>query len=176
MVSLLCQWLWMMVCYAESVVVNYAVLCLWIMVSYIEPVTVNHGLLCYASGCESWWVMLCQGCESWCVMLSMWWWIMLCYTDPCGCESWCVMLSQSLWIMVCYTDPVVVNHVCYTEPNSCESCCFILSRLWLSYGVSCRTVGYEWYVSGCELWCILLDQWSWVMVCNAEQVIVIDGV
>jgi hypothetical protein len=61
------------------------------------------------------------------------------------CESWCVMLSQWLWIMVCYTDPVVVNHVCYTEANSCESCCFILSRLCLSYGVSCRAVGYEWY-------------------------------
>jgi hypothetical protein len=174
MVSLLCQWLWMMVCYAESVVVNYAVLCLWIIVSYIEPVTVNHGLLWYASGCESWWAMLCQGCESWCVMLSMRWWIMLCYTDPCGCES----------IMVCCTDPVVVNHVCYTEPNSCESCCFILSRLCLSYGVSCRAAGYEWYesvvvnygafcwTSGLETWCVMLSKWLWLMVCNAEQVVV----
>jgi hypothetical protein len=52
-------------------VVNYAVLCLSIMVSYIEPVTVNHGLLCYASGCESWWVMLCQRL-----------WIMACYSEP----------------------------------------------------------------------------------------------
>jgi hypothetical protein len=176
------QWLWMMVCYAESVVVNYAVLCLWIMVSYIEPVTVNHGLLCYASGCESWWVMLCQVCESWCVMLSMWWWIMLCYTAPCGCESWCAMLSQWLWIMVCYTDPVVVNHVCYTEPNSCESCCFILSRLCLSYGVSCPAVGYEWYesvvvnygafcwTSGLESWCGMLSQWLWIMVCYTDPV------
>ena len=50
----MCQWLCIMVCYAESVVVNYAVLCLCIMVSYTEPVVVNHGLLCCASGCDSW--------------------------------------------------------------------------------------------------------------------------
>jgi hypothetical protein len=31
---------------------------LWIMVSYAEPVGINHGVLCWASGCESWCVML----------------------------------------------------------------------------------------------------------------------
>ena len=66
---LLSQWLWIMVCYTEPVVVNhgvlfwaigcesYGVLCLnqrlWIMVCYAEPVVVNHGVLFWDSGCES---------------------------------------------------------------------------------------------------------------------------
>jgi hypothetical protein len=86
------------------------------------------------------------------------------------------MIHAPLWIKVCYSDPVVVNHVCYTEPNSCESCCFILSRLCLSHGVSCRAVGYEWQASvvvnyavfcgasGLESWCVMLNQWLWIMV------------
>ena len=31
---------------------------LWIMVCYSEPVVVNHGVLCWASGCESWWAII----------------------------------------------------------------------------------------------------------------------
>jgi hypothetical protein len=76
----LSQWLKVMLCYAEPVVVNHYVLfwvsgceswciilsqwlwimlCyseqwLWIMVNYAEPVVVNHGVLFWASGCESW--------------------------------------------------------------------------------------------------------------------------
>jgi hypothetical protein len=50
---------------------------LWITVSYDEPMVVNHGVLCWASGCESW-----------CVILSQWLWIMLCYSEPAsGCRS-----------------------------------------------------------------------------------------
>jgi hypothetical protein len=108
-----------MVCYAESVVVNYAVLCLWIMVSNTEPVAVNHDLFCSASRSEWWWVLLCQGCESWCVMLRQCLWIMVSYDEPVlvndgvlcwaiGYEWWCVMLSKWLWIMVCYAEPVVM--------------------------------------------------------------------
>jgi hypothetical protein len=56
--------MWIMVCYAEPVVENYAVLCwfewLWVMVCNAEPVVVNRGVLCWTSGCESWWVMLHQ--------------------------------------------------------------------------------------------------------------------
>jgi hypothetical protein len=137
---LLCQWLWMMVCYAESIVVNYDVLCLWIMVSYAEPVAVNHGLLCYASG----WVMVSYAVPGM--------WVMVCNAEPVvvnhgvlcwasGCEFMCAILnrivvnhvllywadcdlvmvchaapldmndmSQWLWIMTCYGVPVVVNH------------------------------------------------------------------
>jgi hypothetical protein len=126
---LLWQWLLIMVCYAESVVVNYAVLCLWIMVSYTEQVAVNHGLLCYASGCESWWVMLCQGCESWCVMLSQWLWIMVCYAEPNSCESCCVILSRLClsYGVLCraigykWYEPVVVNYGVLCCTSGCES-------------------------------------------------------
>jgi hypothetical protein len=111
------QWLRIMVCYAEPVVVSHGVLSwasgcesccvmlsqwLWIMVYYSEPLVVIHGVLCWASGCEWWGVMLRQ-----------WLWIMGCYAEPMvvnhgvlywasGCELWCAMLSQWLWIMVCY--------------------------------------------------------------------------
>jgi hypothetical protein len=103
---MLCQWLWIMVCYAEPVVVNHAVLYqaewLWVMVCNAEPVFVNHGVLCWASGCES------------CVL---YWieqlWIMLCYTEPIVCHAELLVvnhMSQWLWIMECNTEPVVVNH------------------------------------------------------------------
>ena len=67
------MWLWIMLCYAEPVVVNQYVLfwgsgceswCiilnqwLWIMFCYSEPVDLNHGELCWASGCESWWAII----------------------------------------------------------------------------------------------------------------------
>jgi hypothetical protein len=80
-----------------------------------------------------------------------------------------------------------VNHVCSTEPNNCESCCVMLSRLFLSYGVSCRAIGFESYepvavnhgvlceASGCESWSVILSQWLLFMVGNAEQVIVNHG-
>jgi hypothetical protein len=69
---------------------------LWIMVWYAEQVVVNHF--------EWWWA---SGCESWCVMLSQWLWIMVSYDEPVmvnhgvlwwdsGCESWCTMHSQPL--------------------------------------------------------------------------------
>jgi hypothetical protein len=73
-----------MVCYSEPVVGNHGVnivpvcvnhdelcgasgwdsLCViicqyvWTMASYSESVVVNHVVFCWASGCESWWVML----------------------------------------------------------------------------------------------------------------------
>jgi hypothetical protein len=66
-------------------------------------------VICWASGCKSWWAMLCQ-----------WFWIMLRYAEPvvvyhgvlcwASGESWCANLSQWLWIMVSYADPVVANH------------------------------------------------------------------
>jgi hypothetical protein len=180
---------------------------LWIMVCYAEPVVMSHSELCWA-----------RGCGSWCVMLSQWLWIMVCYAVPVvvnyavlcwwtmvsysepvavnhgllccasGSESWWVMLCQWLWIMLCYAELVVVHHVCYAEPNSYESCYVILSRLCLSYGVSCRAIGCEWYepvdgnygvlcsTSGWESWCVILCKLLWIMVCNAEQVVASHGV
>jgi hypothetical protein len=87
---MLSQWLWIMGCYAEPVVVTHGELCC--------ARGVNHCVLCWASGCESW-----------CANLSHWLCIMLCYAEPVvvnhyvlfwtsGCESWCIILSQWLWI------------------------------------------------------------------------------
>ena len=74
---------------------------LWIMVCYTEPVVVNHGVLYWTSGCESGFIIQ-----------SKWLWIMLCYSEPrvvnhselwwaSGCESCCVILSQA----------GIVNHI-----------------------------------------------------------------
>jgi hypothetical protein len=79
---------------------------LWAMVSNAEQEVVNHGVLWWVSGCESWFVMLCQR-----------FWIMVSYAEPgvlnhgelcwaSGCESWFIILIQWLWIMVSYAEPV----------------------------------------------------------------------
>jgi hypothetical protein len=102
---------------------------LWIIVCNAEPVVVNQGLLYCAKRCESWRVILIQ-----------WLWNMVCYADPVvvnhgvlywssGCETWCAMLIQWLWIMVCYATPVVVNHGELWWASSCESCVLPVCRL-----------------------------------------------
>jgi hypothetical protein len=140
---ILSQWLWIIVSYAEPVIVNHVVLfwaigceswciilsqLLWIMLCYSEPVVLNHGELSWTS---------CG--ELWCVILSQWLWIMVCYAKPSGCESCCIMLSkmvvnhdvlcwaQWLWIRVCYAEPVVVNHGLLCWASGCESWCAMLS-------------------------------------------------
>jgi hypothetical protein len=127
---------------------SFVMLCLWfwVMVNYAEPLVVNHRLLCCA-----------KGCESWCVMLSQWLWIMVCYPEPvavnhdmwlwimivcnvepvvvnygllyrtCGCDSWCVTLSQCVWAMVCSAELMVVNHCVLYGASGCESWCAMLS-------------------------------------------------
>jgi hypothetical protein len=95
------QWLWVIVCYTEAVVVNHGVLywasgCdswyvllnqwLWIVGNDTEPVVVNHGVICWANGCESW-----------CVMLSQWLLIMLCYAES---QS----MNHSHWLIIAYHD------------------------------------------------------------------------
>jgi hypothetical protein len=108
------QWLWIMVCYAESVVVN-------------------HDVLYWDSGCEWWWAMLSQ-----------WLLIMMCYTEPVGvirgvlccakgCESWRVILNQWLWIMMCYAEPVVVNHGVLYWASGCQSWCAMLDSQLLAH-------------------------------------------
>jgi hypothetical protein len=83
---------------------------LWIMMCCAEPVVVNDGVECWASGSESW-----------DVILSQWLWIKVCYTEllfanydelcwASECEPWCVILCQWLWIVVCYAEPVVINN------------------------------------------------------------------
>ena len=56
--AMLNQRLWIMICYA---CVSWGViLSLWIVVWYAVPVVVSHDLLCWASGCESWYIVLSQ--------------------------------------------------------------------------------------------------------------------
>jgi hypothetical protein len=100
------------------------------MVCYTESVVVNYVVLFWASGCESW-----------CAMVSQWLWTMVCNTEPVVmnnvvsfwtsiCESWRVMPSQWLWIIVGYAEPAGVNHGVLFRASGCESCCVILSQ-WL---------------------------------------------
>ena len=91
------QWLWIMVSYAELVVVKYCELCrdqcVGIIVCYAEPVGVNH--------CASFW--------------------------DSGCESWHAMISKYVGIMVCYSEPMAVNDdvLCWT--SGCKSLCGMLN-------------------------------------------------
>jgi hypothetical protein len=131
---------------------------LWIMLFYAESVVVNHYVLFWASGCESW-----------CAMLSQWLWVILSYAKPVivthhdshslpqqtTCSALHTMIHNhwfsithhnsqplaqyiTLWLTTTY-EPVVVN-----------------------YDVLCWT-------SGCESWCAMLTKWFWIMVCNAEH-------
>jgi hypothetical protein len=152
---MLCQWLWIMVCYAEPVVMHHGVLCwtsgceswcvipnqwLWIIVCYAEPVVVNRGVLCW----HDHWLSITHHDSQSLPQLNKPWFtttgsaylaiiynhlrIVMYYAEKSGCESWCVILGQWLWIMVCYAEPVVVNR------------------------------GVLWWASGCVSWCVMLSQ------------------
>jgi hypothetical protein len=93
---------------------------LWIMVCYAEPVVVNHGVLCWASDCESW-----------CAMLNQWLCIMVCYAEPVvvnhgvlfwasGCESYIPLLhkiytsiTQNIYLY--HTKYIPLSHKIYTS-------------------------------------------------------------
>ena len=173
---MLCQRLWVIVWYVESVLVNYFVLCLCIMASYTEPVAVKLGLLCCAGSCVSWCAMLSQGCESWCAMLSR---VVVSYGvsfRAIGCKSYkpvvvnhgvlywgsgfelvCAMLNLWLWIMVCYSEPVIVSHD--------EICWAIGLLIMVCYAepVAVNGVLLCW-ASGSASWFIMLSQWLWIIV------------
>jgi hypothetical protein len=186
--AMLSQWLWIMVSYAESVVVNHGEVCwasgLWIMVCYAVPVVVNHGGLCSANSCESWWALMSQ-----------WLIIMVCYAEAdvrnhsvnavpvgvnhgelcyaSGCESRCAMLRQWLWIIVNYAQPVGVKHYELYWDTGCELLCDILSRVCGNHDVLCKASGCE---SLCyadpgvwESWCVILSQWLGITVWTLFQ-------
>jgi hypothetical protein len=73
---------------------------LWIMVCYAEPVGVTHVVLCWASGCDSW-----------CVILSQSLWIIVSYAEPAdvnygvlfnasGCESLLHTMIHNHWLRI----------------------------------------------------------------------------
>ena len=191
--TMLCQWMWMMLCYVEPVVVNHD--------ANAVPVGVNHDVLFWASRwesrcercgsrCESWWVMLSEwlwitvcsaepivvnhcewyldiGCESLWVMLSQWVWIIVLYAEPGVLESWCVMLSQWVWIIVLYWAGCVGIMVCYTEPVTGN------------HDVNAVPVGVNHAVffcaSRCEPWRVMQRQLLWIMLCYSVPVGVNHG-
>ena len=117
---MLCQWVWIMLCYSELFVGNHDVnalpvgvnhdelrwtsgyeswcamlsQCLWIIVNYAEPVILKHVELCWSSSCESFCYAGPDVWESWCAMMSQWWYIIVCYAEQGVCESWCAMLTS----------------------------------------------------------------------------------
>ena len=120
----LSQWLWIIVNYAEPVVVKHWVILsqwLWVIVCYAEP--------------NAW--------EAWCAILSKWLCsivchyvlcrvgcvgIMVCYTEQwMGITVW--MLCQWVWFMVRYAKWVVVNHGESCCASGCESCWVMLRQL-----------------------------------------------
>ena len=126
---------------------------LWIMVSYAKPVVVNNVVLYWASGNESW-----------CVILSQWLWIILfCWAS--GCESWCVILSQWLWIMVSYDEPVFVNHGDLWWASGYVSWVCSTELMVVHHGVVC-------WASDCESRSVILSQWLWIMLFYTEPVVV----
>jgi hypothetical protein len=135
---MLSQWLWIIMNFAEQVVVNHCVM--------LIRVCGNHGVLFLASGWESRCECRASGCESWWARLSQWLWITMCYyvqvgmhhgelwwvsgCDSCcasRCEPWRVMLNHWLWIIeFCWASGcaplwVILRQwvwimVCYAEP------------------------------------------------------------
>ena len=150
---MLIQWLWIMVCYAEAVVVNQVV-------------------LFWTSGCESWWIMLWKvvvNHDALPVCWAQWLGIIVCSVKPSDCELWCIMLRK-----------VVVNHGVLFWASGCESWCAMLSQcLWMIVSYAEPVVAIYvvlCWASGCESLCALLWQWLWIMVGYTEAVVVNHGV
>ena len=124
---------------------------LGVMVSYAEPVDVRHGMQCWTSGCESS-----------CVMLNQWLWVMV-----CNARQW-------LWIMVSFTVPVVVNHGVLYWVSGFELCCAMLVNNSGLYSAS----GCEFAMLCQLLWVMVsyIVPRLWIMVCNAQPVVVNHGV
>jgi hypothetical protein len=114
---------------------------LWIMVCNAEPVVVNHGVLCRARGCELWCIThhnsqpLAQHCTPWLTttgsalhtiihnyLLSIKPVVVnhgISY-GASGRESWCIILSQWLLVMMCIAESVDVNHGLLCCASGCD--------------------------------------------------------
>ena len=183
----MCQWLWIMVGYAELVVVNHGVLCwvsgcesvrlmlsqwLWIIVSYTEPVVgnhdvnamplgVNHVVLFWASRWESRCERFASRCESLWIMMSQWLWNIVSYTKPVVVNHCVLCWDECVGIMVCYAESVIVYHcvLCWA------GCVWIMvcyaDPVVGNHGVNATPVG----VNHCEL-CRACDCESCVILCQ----------
>jgi hypothetical protein len=74
---------------------------LGIMLCYAEPVVMHHGVLCWASGCESWWVMMSQ-----------WLWIMVCYDETVVVNHGvlCWGRGHNHWLSITHHDSQSLAH------------------------------------------------------------------
>jgi hypothetical protein len=147
------QWLWIMVCYSEPVVVNHAVLCyaqwLWIVMYYAEQ----------------------RGWESWFIMLSQWLWIMLYYathhdSQPLAQQNkpWFTATGSAIHIMTNNHWLSITHHDSQPMAPYKTPWFTTTERLWI---MLCYIDS-----SGCESWCVMLRQWLWIRVCYSEPVVV----
>ena len=180
--AMLCQWMWIMVCYAEALGCEswYAMLYQWswIMHIYSQPVVVNHGELYWASGWKSCCDMLNQnsGWESWRVMLCQCFMnhVVKCLAN--SCKSWRIMLCHWLCIMLYYAEQVVLNHHVNAMPEGvnhgllCWAGCvgiMVCPLFWITVWYAEPGVWESWCVMmsqwlGITVW--MLYQWGWFMV------------
>jgi hypothetical protein len=104
-----------------------------------------------------------------------------------GCDTWCVMLNQWLWIIVYHGEPLVLNHGELCWASGYESWSQTLaqhSNPWLTTTSSVlHTMINNHWLSITHYDSQPLTQhstqwshWVWIMVCNAEPVVVNHGV
>jgi hypothetical protein len=137
----------------------------WIMVCNSEPVVVNHGLLCGASGCESW-----------CVLLSQWLLIMMyiqhctLWLTPTGSAKH--TMTQNHWLSTTHHDlqSIAQDYTPWFTINCSGLHTMIQNHLLRITHVSFAgpvgvSHGVQWWASGCELWCVMLSQWLLIMDC-----------
>jgi hypothetical protein len=102
----------------------------------------NNGVVFWASGCESW-----------CVILSQWLWIMVCYAEPVvvnhgvldwasGCESWCAMLGQWLLIILLsithhQSQPLAQHYTPWLKTTGPAKCTIIHNHWLISFIANC---------------------------------------
>jgi hypothetical protein len=107
------KWLWIIVCFfwVSDCEACCAMRCklLWIMVSYAEAVVVTHGEICWASGCQPR-----------CALLSHWLWIIVSNAEPVVVNYCALSRAECVGIMVCYAEPLVVNHGVLFPAIICE--------------------------------------------------------
>ena len=101
---------------------------LWIIVSFAEPVVVNQCELCWASGSESRVLFWAIDCESLWVLLSQWLWTIASYPEPVVVKHWELCWAQCVGIVICYAEGVGVNHCELCWASGCESWCVILGK------------------------------------------------
>jgi hypothetical protein len=176
------QWLRVMVCNAETVVVNYYVLTIahhssQPLVQYITPSIITFGTA-WQSMIHNNWLRITHNdsqpmasmvCNSEAVVFNHG--LLYCAKD---CELLCVILSQWLSIMVCYAEPVVVNHgvLCWAVGCESEWIVTMIHNHWLSI----THHDSQPLVQHSTPWLVILSQWLWIILWYIKPLVVDHGV